>query len=83
MFNLDLDTGLYTNHTTVQGMFDGHPDQLQRIELLDFRQMNESFVGYANAGKTFRVGKVEVRDGPQIGKVLEPVVTNWSEPQVK
>ena len=31
MFVLDLDGGTYTSHTTRSGVFDGEPDQLQRI----------------------------------------------------
>ncbi|EEC49612.1 predicted protein [Phaeodactylum tricornutum CCAP 1055/1] len=43
LFMLDLDTGTYTNQTTRHGLFDGGPDQLQRIvgdenELLYFTE---------------------------------------------
>jgi len=31
LFELDLDAGTYTNQSTTSGLFDGGPDQLQRI----------------------------------------------------
>jgi uncharacterized protein len=38
LFSLDLDKFTYYNHTTVHGLFDGSPDQMQRI-LGDSRDM--------------------------------------------
>jgi hypothetical protein len=31
LFVLDLDDGTYVNYTTVRGLFDGEPDQIQRL----------------------------------------------------
>ena len=50
LFILDLDNGNYTSHTTRQGVFDGQPDQVNRIigandDLLYFTEDSGEYAG--------------------------------------
>jgi hypothetical protein len=52
LFELDLDAGTYTRQSTTSGLFDGGPDQLQRI-LLGGKQ---DYLFFTEEGKLVQSG---------------------------
>lgn len=83
MFILNLDTGTYTNQTTRSGLFDGGPDQLQRIlgdegEILYFTESGGRDAGIhgRNAkGQYFTILESPVYEDETSGLAFSPDAT--------